>query len=462
MRRLLCAFAFAITALFVAIGPPQPTAARPQQIQCGPYVQPGVCSPRFAKDQQVQIRSGVPFVWLRKEPSSSAQVVGTVVYSVGATLKVAEWPSRWDGYQNWWLVTPLPNSQVAGWVEQASLIDQAVAPDFSQRANWTAPFTGSIRGGVPFVWIRNAPDSYASVQATLLPWDRFTVLGTPQPVYDGRQWWWYVSARTLFGIRTGYVEQNSIVGARTMPQPPTTTPVPSGPQLVSFSASPSLIDRGGSTTLNWNVTNAVSVTVWRLDTAGRLVESHTAQSGSGSWTLQLPSESLNSVEFRLYATGTNGATTEGSVAVQVRCPNTYFFNPPWTSCPQAPAAQVQAAFQQFENGFMVWRGDTNTIYVFVYGGHFASFVDTWKEGETYTLRDTPPTGRYAPTRGFGKVWFEARQSGNNLLGWATVPERAYTAYIQQSSESHSRIFISLPDRQVMVVVESSWNSYSSF
>jgi hypothetical protein len=97
-------------------------------------------------------------------------------------------------------------------------------------------------------------------------------------------------------------------------------------------------------------------------------------------------------------------------------------------CPLALESGIlSAAYQKFEGGYMFWRGDTRTIYVFIGNetdqyGVWREYGDTWRDGDpiTQTTR-IPPTGRYAPVRGFGKIW-NADEYLQLSLGWGLGPE----------------------------------------
>jgi hypothetical protein len=99
-------------------------------------------------------------------------------------------------------------------------------------------------------------------------------------------------------------------------------------------------------------------------------------------------------------------------------------------CPTAYEIAIQrAAEEHFQGGYMFWRGDTNTIYVFVgtnLGGSVYEYQDTWLEDDpTPVPGPTPPSGLYAPVRGFGKIW--STQPGlRQALGWATDQETGVT------------------------------------
>jgi hypothetical protein len=94
-----------------------------------------------------------------------------------------------------------------------------------------------------------------------------------------------------------------------------------------------------------------------------------------------------------------------------------------------PFGDGSIAAQPFERGAMVWvgRGDGSPGLIFVLTTLPAVdltwniFIDTYREGELVGTNESPPPGKYAPLRGFGKLWRtvpELRQS----LGWALSPE----------------------------------------
>jgi hypothetical protein len=103
---------------------------------------------------------------------------------------------------------------------------------------------------------------------------------------------------------------------------------------------------------------------------------------------------------------------------------------------------VQAAYQPFERGFMIWLGDRRRIWVAVcctstipMGGRWLSFDDAWFAGMPESDPSiVPPNGLYQPVRGFGLVWRTLSDPGSvgsirDLLGWATAPEQGYTAHL---------------------------------
>jgi hypothetical protein len=100
----------------------------------------------------------------------------------------------------------------------------------------------------------------------------------------------------------------------------------------------------------------------------------------------------------------------------------------WAQSEQA--APVSAAYQPFEHGSMVWRGDEQRIYVLFEDGRWAVFADTFREGDPESNPGLiAPEGVEQPVRGFGKVWREHPEVRESL-GWATTREQAVTIQVQ--------------------------------
>ncbi|HEY0071765.1 MAG TPA: zf-HC2 domain-containing protein [Chloroflexia bacterium] len=133
-------------------------------------------------------------------------------------------------------------------------------------------------------------------------------------------------------------------------------------------------------------------------------------------------------------------------------------------CPTVPEEPVVPAAQQhFQAGYMFWRGDTRTIYVFlqsgphdVYGNWF-EFKDTWEEGEPVpTVEGGVPDGAYIPVRGFGKLWAN-NSTLRQKLGYATEPEASVDA-VWQPFEHGRALWTS--DRTIRIMYEDSiWQHF---
>ena len=117
-----------------------------------------------------------------------------------------------------------------------------------------------------------------------------------------------------------------------------------------------------------------------------------------------------------------------------------------------------AAFQPFENGYMLWREDSGEILVLVESTHQ---VYHFAETSYASLPENPvmsqaPLGLVKPIRGFGRVW------GNypgirSLLGWGTQPEKGVTMTLETISTALGGVRITLPDALVLLVhANNTW------
>jgi LysM repeat protein len=117
--------------------------------------------------------------------------------------------------------------------------------------------------------------------------------------------------------------------------------------------------------------------------------------------------------------------------------------PTFPPFPTPTIKDVSAAFQPFERGFAIWLGDRKRIWIAAcctstipLGGRWLSFEDAWVEGMLESDPSiVPPSGLYQPVRGFGLVWrtlsdYSHGGTVRDLLGWASAPERGYTAHVE--------------------------------
>ncbi|MBZ0275462.1 MAG: hypothetical protein K8I60_04930, partial [Anaerolineae bacterium] len=147
------------------------------------------------------------------------------------------------------------------------------------------------------------------------------------------------------------------------------------------------------------------------------------------------------VSHRIQVDGAAWAYTDAPV------PTAY---PPPTSQPPTPnpvpgQIEVWATFQQFENGFMTWHGDSGTIFVYygLNGGSATAFQSTTYGNLLDNRYGYPPPGRVNPIMGFGKVWGNFTEV-RERLGWAVAPERGYTMLVRSQGSGFT---FSLPDGQ---------------
>lgn len=221
---------------------------------------------------------------------------------------------------------------------------------------------------------------------------------------------------------------------------PTPTPTPVTYDLIDFfEADPTVIDPGDSVTLTWS-TRGERATLYTILPEGTLGTWWEVPL-EGSKTVTTSENVRNVARYALFA-GEGDRTETMTVEITVRCTAEWFFTPEPDLCPQDPVVETAAAFQPFEGGIMIWLGQFYQIYVLFDDQGipaYSTFANPWEEGMPESDPDIePPAGRYQPVRGFGLIWRSETDAASyyrvrERLGWATTPERGYTALYQCNS-----------------------------
>lgn len=98
-----------------------------------------------------------------------------------------------------------------------------------------------------------------------------------------------------------------------------------------------------------------------------------------------------------------------------------FWNEAEIGCPLNPGeVAISTAYAPFEGGQMLWRSDTDTIYVLFNDGRWESYPNEWRQSaQEYSCGEesSPPT----PVRGFGRVWCD-HPAVRQTLGAVTAAE----------------------------------------
>lgn len=99
-------------------------------------------------------------------------------------------------------------------------------------------------------------------------------------------------------------------------------------------------------------------------------------------------------------------------------------------CPRSQAIEAVGAWEPFEGGQMLWRGDLRRIYVLLGAGTWMVYDDEWREGDVeWDGSIVPPAGLHQPVRGFGLLWRD--EPGVQVaLGWATATEASFSGTFQ--------------------------------
>jgi hypothetical protein len=148
------------------------------------------------------------------------------------------------------------------------------------------------------------------------------------------------------------------------------------------------------------------------------------------------------------------------------------FGERWATFPDSAASPypIEAIFQRFEHGMMVWRSDKNCVYALAdspgrviipleipwagknQGYGYCLMVDLPTER---SIEASPSEDRFLPQGAIGRVW-NYYSEVQTKLGYATAPEQPYTATIPtnegQASMDGSPFYwrqMTLPDGTVL-------------
>jgi hypothetical protein len=210
------------------------------------------------------------------------------------------------------------------------------------------------------------------------------------------------------------------------PSQPIRTPVPT-PAIQSFSSS--AYDPNDSVTLYWSSTGGARATLRR-----------TTALGAGDFERQVPPDGSLVVDskgagrhwhdYELVVYNSLGASDRRSLTVRFPCSTSFFFKMDTASylydprlCPDGPPQATKAAEQIFEGGRMIWLQHAEPVRLWDWGTddkdvfiilalytsgvawpQKQTFVDAWPSNEPDSDPNIePPTGKFQPIRGFGKV-----------------------------------------------------------
>lgn len=251
------------------------------------------------------------------------------------------------------------------------------------------------------------------------------------------------------------------------------------PEVVYFRAEPNAVERNGQVTLSWRVSGVEKITIQQrygtpkqapdkvyddLPAQGTLTVDLTRYDSAGAVSIPY----IHNVNFWLLEPGAPftpfipGYTFLSSVAVQINCPYDGFFfgvDPYYEQrCPLSEPQRVQAVYQTFESGALLWRADNHTIYVLRQSQQdvFSSALDF----TGYALDETDNS----PEDPFSGFLNTNKQHGIIMgIGVPIAPAESYSMTVQDSyNDTLSSIvgYLTLPDGRVVRYLEdiyiSSW------
>jgi hypothetical protein len=159
-----------------------------------------------------------------------------------------------------------------------------------------------------------------------------------------------------------------------------------------------------------------------------------------------------------------------SAPVDRICDSQWFFlEPRPASCPMAPPTASQGVYQEFENGYMIWLGALQAIYV-MYNDYsyprWQVFRDSFNENtmpwDDPQYANAPRANIWQPRRGFGLLW-RGDANVRNRIGWATMEwESPYSMTVQQSADNS--LFLTDPSNRVFGLFSNGteWQRYGGF
>lgn len=231
-------------------------------------------------------------------------------------------------------------------------------------------------------------------------------------------------------------------------------PVVNQPSILGFSATPGSVVRGEQVTLSWRASGTQLTLIEVYDVNNSQVPLTVIQSLplTGTLTYRIPAEVTDGVRFVLWAVNRSNhpvpvtlweRVVQAELVVDVH-PNL------------SHSVITQAAFQPYENGFMLWRGDNGDVLVFGKQGQLLGYAES-----VYAVwpgvpedADIPPN-RVRPVNAFGKVWGHYDEA-RALIGYALGPEQGYQTTIVWESATAFIQHITLPDGRVVRTAEYSW------
>jgi hypothetical protein len=186
-------------------------------------------------------------------------------------------------------------------------------------------------------------------------------------------------------------------------------------------------------TLSWQATGAAETFIQWVGSDG-LLKGPTGIEDPNGGTVTITPTGDGTISL-LVRNAAGQATAE--IQLTIQCPHDWApalaADPPMsTGCP-GEYITTWAAWQPFQNGFMIWLEAENGIFVFYNTGQYQFYEDRFNEGDPEsdpTL--VPPDGLYQPIRGFGLVWRE-NPVVRDGLGWATAQESGYESWTQSFS-----------------------------
>lgn len=221
--------------------------------------------------------------------------------------------------------------------------------------------------------------------------------------------------------------------------------------ITNFSLNTRQIATGQSVTAQWRIAGDYrrAYLAWAGSAYPRNPIIAVAQDlTSAEGTMTLPVSLVSGVlpsQIGLFVEDAFGNLRSELIELDVQCPYEWVFPVDIVDCPSSGVVIRQGAYQEFERGFILWNPANPTpMWVFQNNGVLRIYSDSW-DGSPYSIVDKPPTGLFAPERGFGYLW-NFTPSVRQAVGWARATERSVEIRQQSTGEYPFTVwYITLPD-----------------
>ena len=150
------------------------------------------------------------------------------------------------------------------------------------------------------------------------------------------------------------------------------------------------------------------------------------------------------------------------------CDTAWFFEPRPANCPLAAPTASAGVFQTFQNGYMIWVGSQDAIYV-MYNDftqpRWEVYRDQFDQGmieDDPAYADSPFPNTWQPRRGFGMLW-RNDEAVRNRIGWGT-DELEIPFSVQVQTAGDGTFFVSDARNQVFGLTPGGvdWIRYAGY
>ena len=146
----------------------------------------------------------------------------------------------------------------------------------------------------------------------------------------------------------------------------------------------------------------------------------------------------------------------------------FFLDPQPSGCPRSAPASGPGVFQRFQNGYMIWAGTQDAIYVMyndLANPQWQVFRDIFDDGmqeDDPEFNNPPAPDTWQPRRGFGMLW-RGNEDIRNRIGWA-IDELEEPFDIKTQIAGDGTLFFSDPTGSVFGLIPNGvgWTRYSGF